>query len=285
MTIYYPWPTICRASTISTYELVEPLAYLVADLRAEGRLEISAISRKSVALRTKDQDLVSCGVVMFNDLRQRATGAYKPAFHVFSERIRNPRFSSSSDRHHSRSATDIRKARTLVDQHIQPLTVDELHRLTENRFSNAMREAERELKDALGSAARPFIGYGVPNDTMVQLLLDVTSSPVLDTFTGAPQLREWRAAYDAYNQPEYQQGRAWFVHKRPLGYMAVELAISGKNRSYPSVTRVGEPQFFPETELPDVLQQRINVMPMLDDDQYVPGVGMRLSSNVWYAYA
>lgn len=285
MTIHYPWASVCSASTISQHVLVEPLACLVADLRAEGRLEISTISRKSVALRTKDQDLVSCGIVTFDDLRRRATDAHKPAFHVFSERIMNPRFSPNSDRYNSRAAADIRKARTLVDQYIQPLPLDKLFRLTKNHFMDAMREAESELKAALRSAERPFTAYSSPNDTMVQLLLDVTSSPMLDTFTDAPRLREWRAAYDAYNQPEYQQGRVWFVHKRPLGYVAVELAISDKGRSYPSVARVGEPQFFPEIELPDVLQQRINVMQMLDVEQYVPGVGMRLSSNVWYAYA
>lgn len=285
MTVYYPWAKVYGASAISQHELVEPLACLVTDLRAEGRLEISTLSRKSVALRTKDQDLVSCGSVVFDDLRRRPTGAYRPVFHVFSERIRNPRFSSSSDRHHSRSAADIGKARTLVDQHIQPLSLDELFRVTENRFCSAMCEAERELRGALYSAVRPFIGYGAPNDTMVRLLLDVTSSPMLDTFTDAPRLREWRAAYEAYNQPEYQQGRAWFVHKRPLGYMAGELAISGKNRTYPSVARVGDPQHFTEAELPDVLRQRIAVMQVLDAEQYVPGVGIRLSSNVWYAYA
>ena len=233
-----------------------------------------------------EDDAVTAGYVVFGDMRRAIRTTSKPLYHVVSHTIKNPKYADHNDLHHSKSSANPDKAITLLKKHMRRPSLEHVVAVTKNIFCEPARNGDqarsKSLADTLNAlgvrssetpafdALEQLRGLALlPQDTQatldkaVNLKAEIAASSLANLNVVAVQLRGMGEDTTA------QYGK---MVPTALSYWYGAMDNPFHDGKYMSAV----------SDLPEEIANRMAVLNIVDDGQYVPEVGVRIGERLFY---
>ena len=233
-----------------------------------------------------EDDAVTAGYVTFGDMRRTIKTVLKPLYHVVSHTIKNPKYADHNDLHHSKSSANPDKAITLLKTHMRRPSLEHVVAVTKDIFCEPARIGDqvrsKSLADALNAlgvrssetpafyALEQLRGLALlPQDTQatldkaVNLKAEIAASSLANLNVVAVQLRGMGEDVTA------QYGK---MTPTALSYWYGAMDNPFHDGKYMSAV----------SDLPEEIANRMAVLSIVDDSQYVPEVGVRIGERLFY---
>ena len=212
-----------------------------------------------------------------NGARKKDTKTYG----VYSRKISNAKYASHRDQHHMVTATDVKKAVKNVSKYFMPYSTKELaqafYEPIRLNVAKAGDSLLRELRTKVDSIAHNYEEIAKEIAYLKQQGVQFRSSKF-------KQIAEEMG--DVVERFEAEQNRstgAIFVRFYEVGgetYFSTQQVIEVKKHGYTTQgTEEGKIEGKPVSEIPEDIMSAVSVLSILNNDQYVANVGMKLNDR------
>lgn len=261
------------------YRDKEIRAFIEATCKALGAVHHNRDYDTAVIYRPGDTHAL--GEIGFKDIRVKGNGASTPTFYVRARTITNDKYRDSIWQHNVIATKSLKNAVKHAEEHFKPVPPLEAIRLTASRARSIVEKAVAVHYDVVRSAYRQLFGdsgYGNQFDKPIFKELSYVNfiSPELNKL-----VEEFNAGADAWREAKgiAEHGIHYVGLTDNYGQLVADVAHCG---SLGHDHKISEITRLPATELPEWVQGRIAVLQMLEPENYVQGVGLRLDDKVYY---
>lgn len=191
----------------------------------------------------------------------------KQTYEVRSRLINNEKFAAHNDDYYSRTTNDPKKVSKFLKDYFKPFTPTEIARLTVRRFEGH----DDEWRDEFRWKLRDVVAIE-PSELFaeVQHLVSLGVEFQSDKFKrivsdGMPMFTE-------HMRRKNESCKATHVFINPDD--STQVTFGDFNYTYQSMG-----------EMPEVMQQQVAMLRMVEADTYIAEVGMKISANTYWVYA
>jgi hypothetical protein len=243
---------------------------------SDGPYEFKLWSQSTVCVFHKDQPLLSVGTISYRDMRSRGEGV-KRTYNVTAPGIRNSRF-RDRQRVHTTSSASLDSALRTARRYLVPVDTKAFASCCFPAIRNALSELQTEARRARDVAWRKVTNVYYSSGPMENLLLHLADRPDVHSFPNADDIVAFKAAHDAYNEPELLMNDLRFVQKRGANYFVLDAVYDRDD--YNNLKYQGDPSVYTQDNLPPFIQDRLAVLQIMEPGAGVAGVGVRLDDNI-----
>lgn len=219
------------------------------------------------------------GRINFRDNGARKAKA--ETYGVYSRKINNAKYGTHRDQHHMVLATDVTKAVKNVRKYFMPYTTKELAQAFYEPIVRNVRAVEDKVEREIRSKADPIV-YN--HEDIVMEIAYLKSIGVQFKSARFKQVAE--SLGDAVERYETEKSRnvgAIFVRTYEVGgqpMFSIQQAIEVKKHMHHlQGTEEGKIEGKPLHEMPEDIVGAVSVLSILNNNQYVANVGMKLDAN------
>jgi hypothetical protein len=191
----------------------------------------------------------------------------KQTYEVRSRLINNEKYAHHNDDYHSRTTNDPKKVGKFLKDYFKPFTPMEVAGLTSRRFEahdDEWRDEFRwKLRDVISVEPTEFI-------TEIQHLTALGVEFNSDKFKRI--VTEGVPMFEEHMRRKNESRKTTHVYLNPDD--SVQIAHGQFTHIYQSMD-----------EMPEVMQQQVAMLRMVDPDTFIPEVGMKMSVNTYWIYA
>ena len=189
----------------------------------------------------------------------------KPVIEMLGRLINNEKFATHSDNYYTRSTTDPKKVAKWLRDYVKPYTALEIAK----KSGNAAQDRHCEWQINARSDARSLLNISAASMyEEVKYLKSVGTQFKTDAFR---KLAENLEALEEANRRSNKDFRGVHVYINPDESIAVGDVVMEKTWEFDSVEQA-----------PTVIQQQLGMLRMVDDNVFLPHVGMRYNpKNFW----
>lgn len=264
---------------ITGYRAHEVRAFIEATCKALGAVHHNLDYGSAVIYRPGDTHAL--GEIGFKDIRVKGNGASTPTFYVRARTIANEKYRDSVWQHNAIATKSLKNAVKHAVDYFRPVSASEAIRLTSGKARSIVDKAVSVHHDVVRNAYRQLFGdsgYGNPFDKPIFKELRHTTfiSPEVNKLVGelTEGLDVWREAKGIA-----EHGIHYVALTDNYGQLVADTAHCGM-LGYTHTT--GEVTRSAASELPEWMQGRIAVLQMIEPENYVQGVGLRLDDKIYY---
>lgn len=238
----------------------------------------------------REGDTLCMGHISHRDMTESAKTNL--TFNVFSPNIQNNKYSYGS-RQHMASSTNVSKAVKNAITYLRPLSMRQVVEITQgavkdkardivNDAENKVKQATSDLRDGLFSTYGGSMGRNRLQRELEHLcnsgyeFVDVELGENLRTaFANLSELKQSRET----NSHVYTIVDAF---KNPAGEWRYRVADAVELQWYAPEIPPDSITMYTQEDIPEDIQRKVSVLSMVQDDQYVEGVGYRAASTLYY---
>ena len=238
----------------------------------------------------REGDTFCMGYISRKDMTD--TGSADATFNVFSPNIQNNKYSYGS-RQRMASSTNVSKAVKNAIKYLRPLSMRQVVDMTQSAVKDKARDivndAENKVKQATSDLRdRLFSTHGVDmGKNRLQRELEHLCNSGYE-FVDVELGENLRTAFA--NLSELAQSRETNSHvytivdafKNPAGEWRYRVAENVELHWYAPEIRPDSITMYTQEDIPEDIQRKVSVLSMVQDDQYVEGVGYRAASTLYY---
>ena len=264
---------------ITGYRAHEVRAFIEATCRALGAKHHNLDYASAVIYRPGDTHVL--GEIGFKDIRVKGKGESAPVYYVRAQTIANEKYRDTIWQHNAIATKSMKSAVKHAQDYFKPVSALEAIRLTSGRARSIVDKAVSVHNDVARNAYRQMFGdsgYGNRFDAPIFQELRHT------TFV-SPQVNKLMAEFfeglDAWREAKgiAEHGIHYVALTDNYGQLVADVAHCGSlGHDY----KTSEITRLPATELPEWMQGRIAVLQMIEPENYVQGVGLRLDDKIYY---
>lgn len=238
----------------------------------------------------REGDTFCMGYINRRDMTD--TGSADATFNVFSLNIRNNKYSYGS-REHMASSVNLSKSVKNATKYLRPLSMKQVVELTQsavkdkardivNDAENKVKTATSDLRDGLFST----YGRSMGTNRLQRELEHLCNSGY--EFVDVELGENLRTAFA--NLSELEQSRETNSHvytivdafKNPAGDWRYRVAENVELQWYAPEIHPDSMKMYTQEDIPEDIQRKVSVLSMVQDDQYVEGVGYRAAPTLYY---
>jgi hypothetical protein len=209
-----------------------------------------------------------------------AKGCSDDKYMVYARMIRNEKFREDSDQYHMATAESIDRAAKNAKKYLRPYTPIECASMSfdsvRNRFSSVVSNVASELSS---------VRYDIQNSAHLRAelfhMLDVGYEFLAEEFR--EKIVKWREAYRADQESRARALHTYYVnvriHREEMVCDVIEVLDANKRSRLDSTMPVVT---YKMEELPEHIGGSLAALSMVEDDHYVDGVGLRVSSSTFW---
>jgi hypothetical protein len=264
---------------IAGYRAQEIRAFIEATCRALGAKHHNLDYASAVIYRPGDTHVL--GEIGFKDVRVKGKGASAPTYYVRARTIANTKYRDSVWQHNAIATKSLKNAVKHAEDYFKPVPALEAIRLTSGKARSIVDKAVSVHFDVVRNAYRQLFGdsgYGNAFDKPIFKELRHTTfiSPEVNKLVG-----ELNVGLDAWREAKgiAEHGIHYVALTDNYGQLVADTAHCGTlgyDHKTSEVTRSAA------SELPEWMQGRIAVLQMIEPENYVQGVGLRLDDKIYY---
>jgi hypothetical protein len=214
--------------------------------------------------------------------RDYSAGGGDDTYGVYSRKISNPKFGQDRDQHHMVMSSDVTKAVKNASKYILPYTHTELAKAYYDDIQSNVEKVFHDSQTKMHNVAREISSN---RQSILAELLHLKTLGVTfktDVFQKASEVIE-EAVADATAE-DRRKVTCVFVRFRNIGsdmYVDVQEAEDVRRNSRKLATS-SQPTTYLMSELPEDIVGSISVLNILNDDQYVAKVGMKIDETTFW---
>jgi hypothetical protein len=219
------------------------------------------------------------GEIGYGDYSVRGSGA--DTFMVKSRKINNAKFSEWREQQNMIMAKDMKKAVKTALKYLMPYTTKDIAEVSFNKFSNEVTNASDKAKSNLYRELRD-LGGSVLCEELRHLLKQGASFKTKEFQNFAVRADELFGELDDESKRDVN---AQFVYVYDGGgsmYADVINTLDPRNEHRLSTKKIVQTHTYRMEELPSDIVEKVSVLNILTDDQYVARVGLRVSANTFW---
>ena len=210
-------------------------------------------------------------------------GVKSATYGVYSRKIQNDKYGSHRSQFNMIMSSDVNKAVKNVSKYVVPYSAKELAQA----FYNPMARNVANILQGIESKARDHVGL-LRHDWNA-MLLEIRSLKAKGVEFTTPEFKRIAEdvddVYGAYESEKARKVGALFVRFHKIGeetYVTLQEAINVRD-NYQEI-KLGENTYatVPVSELPEDIVGSVSVLNILNNEQYVANVGMKLDSNHYW---
>ena len=263
----------------ATFRAKEIKAFIEATCKALGAVHRNLDYGSAVIYRPGDTHVL--GEIGFKDIRVKGKGESAPVYYVRARTIANTKYRDTVWQHNAIATKSLKSAVKHAQDYFKPVSALEAIRLTSGRARSIVDKAVSVHFEVVRNAYRQLFGdsgYGNAFDKPIFQELRHTTfiSPEVNKLVG-----ELNVGLDAWREAKgiAEHGIHYVALTDNYGQLVADTAhcgMLGYDHKTSEVTR------FVASELPEWVQGRIAVLQMLEPENYVQGVGLRLDDKIYY---
>jgi len=263
----------------ATFRAKEIKAFIEATCKALGAVHRNLDYGSAVIYRPGDTHVL--GEIGFKDIRVKGKGESAPVYYVRARTIANTKYRDTVWQHNAIATKSLKNAVKHAEDYFKPVPALEAIRLTSGKARSIVDKAVSVHFDVVRNAYRQLFGdsgYGNAFDKPIFQELRHT------TFV-SPQVNKLMAEFfeglDAWREAKgiAEHGIHYVALTDNYGQLVADVAHCGSlGHDY----KTSEITRLPATELPEWMQGRIAVLQMIEPENYVQGVGLRLDDKIYY---
>lgn len=219
------------------------------------------------------------GEIGYGDYSVRGNGA--TTFMVKSRKIINAKFSEWREQQNMIMAKDMKKAVKTALKYLMPYTTKDIAEVSFSKFSSEVTTASDQAKTKLYRELRE-LGGSVLCEELRHLLKQGASFKTKEFQNFAVRSDELFGELDDESKRDVN---AQFVYVYDGGgrmYADVINTLDPRNEGRLSMKKIVETHTYRMEELPSDIVEKVSVLNILTDDQYVARVGLRVSANTFW---
>ena len=261
------------------YRAKEIRAFIEATCKALGAVHHNLDYGSAVIYRPGDTHVL--GEIGFKDIRVKGKGASAPTYYVRARTIANTKYRDTVWQHNAIATKSLKSAVKHAEDYFKPVPALEAIRLTSGKARSIVDKAVSVHFDVVRNAYRQLFGdsgYGNAFDKPIFKELRHTTfiSPEVNKLVG-----ELNVGLDAWREAKgiAEHGIHYVALTDNYGQLVADTAHCGTlgyDHKTSEVTRLAA------SELPEWVQGRLAVLQMLEPENYVQGVGLRLDDKIYY---
>lgn len=205
--------------------------------------------------------------------------ADKATYMIYSRKIRNEKFSERREQYHMSFVSDIKRATKAALTKLTPYSPKEMAGLTFREFKHDIENVRSNLRGSLGGVLSPLRDNNVLMTELKGLIAQGVQFSTPEFRAAAEKAiaaeREWEAV-------RHKPMHGCYVYVRMVGdrqWVDVINALDmGARSQVDSYTHTS----FPVEDLPEDIQGKVSVLAMAQIDQYMQGVGRRVSEKAFW---
>ena len=238
----------------------------------------------------REKDAFALGYIAFKDTRDHKANDDDPKYLVYSPNINNGKY-SYGDRMHSAQATTIEKGVKKALTYFRPLTIPQTVTLTEyecckgaNKPTRDWHETFEKLKATVTNQLFFITSQSNALDAELKHMLN-SGYEFLDKQLGE-QLRDMFDARESHNDAKKNNTKKFTYVEvyESFGQNKFRCAFVDLSGYSPDVDR-SSMVTYGEEDLPEEIKDKLAILTMLSNDQYVENVGYRAAENIFYLCA
>lgn len=204
---------------------------------------------------------------------------------VTSRHIANNKYSEHREQHHRMFTGDITKAVKTARSALLPFSAKELLALSVNQYKNILNHNEHKYESAQRDLLRPLTYSDEIAAELEHLIRQGVQFTTPKFIEAAAKFTE---VHDAVKQVKQRLGNSYFVSLRMVGdvpYADVCEVDKVKTLPYGMYNKLATPEnlkSIPASDLPEDIQGKVAVLSILNNDQYVEGVGYKVSPRMFW---
>ena len=279
----YKYITVSDALTSGA--VVESSEVINLRTRLEGlRMGLQFTPRNSKSYHVyRDGNPYCMGWIGYDDF-QHSTET--PMYAVYSYNITNEKYASYSDEHHMRMTKNVDTAIRNAKKYLRVLSPHQLVKLTRRDLSGAVGDVRDALTQEVRKTAESVFGSTTVNygsDVHRELRHMVNSGYEFVEGSFRERLISFFAAYDALIADKKKPINVWFVRVfERFGKQSFEVVGLDNAESNWNVKEHDEIHRYNSDTVPEELAGKLSVLNMLQDKQYVDGVGQNCGEGMFY---
>lgn len=264
---------------IAGYRAQEVRAFIKATCEALGAVHYNLDYASAAIYRPGDTHVL--GEIGFKDIRVKGKGASAPTYYVRARTIANTKYRDTVWQHNAIATKSLKNAVKHAEDYFRPVPALEAIRLTSGKARSIVDKAVSVHFDVVRNAYRQLFGdsgYGNAFDKPIFQELRHTTfiSPEVNKLVG-----ELNVGLDAWREAKgiAEHGIHYVALTDNYGQLVADTAHCGTlgyDHKTSEVTRLAA------SELPEWVQGRLAVLQMLEPENYVQGVGLRLDDKIYY---
>jgi hypothetical protein len=220
------------------------------------------------------------GEIGYSDYSVRGSGGN--TLMVKSRKIMNAKFSEWREQQNMIMAKDVKKAVKTALKYLMPYTTRDIAEVSFSKFSSEITSASDKIKSAFYREIR------VLGDSSV-LGIEIKNLLKRNIEFATPQFQEFanksEQLFADLEEESMRKITSQFVYVYDGGdkmYADVFDTVDPRNESRLVQKHIGETKTYAMEELPPDIIDKVSVLNILTDDQYVARVGMRVNSNTFW---
>jgi hypothetical protein len=238
----------------------------------------------------REGDTFCMGYLSRKDMTDAGTADV--TFNVFSPNIQNGKYSYGS-REHMASSVNVAKAIKNATKYLRPLSMKQVVVMTQgavkdkardivNDAENKVKTATSDLRDGLFST----YGRSMGTNRLQRELEHLCNSgyEFIDVELGE-NLRTAFANLSELNQSRETNSHVYTIvdaFKNPAGDWRYRVAENVELQWYTPEINPEQIKMYTQEDIPEDIQRKVSVLSMVQDDQYVEGVGYRAAPTLYY---
>ena len=238
----------------------------------------------------REGDTFCMGHISRKDMTDAGTADI--TFNVFSPNIRNGKYSYGS-REHMASSTNVSRAVKNATKYLRPLSMKQVVELTQGAVKDKARDiindAENKVKTATSDLRHGlFSTYGrsMGTNRLQRELEHLCNSgyEFIDVELGE-NLRTAFANLSELNQSRETNSHVYTIvdaFMNPAGDWRYRVAEKVELQWYTPEINPEQIKMYTQEDIPEDIQRKVSVLSMVQDDQYVEGVGYRAAPTLYY---
>ncbi len=199
---------------------------------------------------------------------------------IHSRKISNAKYHSGRDQHHMVMTKDLNKAVKLAKKYLVPYTTTELAGVTYDTIhthsNTVIHKAERAMRDTVD----PLRNASVMIAEMMHLIKQGAQFATAEFKKVASELE---VKVQAFKEQEQRQVNACFVRIYNIGedtYVDLQQAFNVRQNAYANRALNGNAiHTYKMSELPEYVAHAVASLSILEKNQYVDGVGMKIDER------
>jgi hypothetical protein len=220
------------------------------------------------------------GEIGYSDYSVRGSGGN--TLMVKSRKIMNAKFSEWREQQNMIMAKDVKKAVKTALKYLMPYTTRDIAEVSFSKFSSEITSASDKIRSAFYREIR------VLGDSSV-LGIEIKNLLKRNIEFATPQFQEFanksEQLFADLEEESMRKITSQFVYVYDGGdkmYADVFDTVDPRNESRLVQKHIGETKTYAMEELPPDIIDKVSVLNILTDDQYVARVGMRVNSNTFW---
>lgn len=224
-------------------------------------------------------DEYAVGLVGHADFAVSGTGDDK--YCVYSRKIKNEKFADHRDQYHMAMSDSLDRAVKSAKKSLRRYSVTEVAEMTLGEFQSKLTSVTWKMQSEMSDARKTLFDHP-------SLDAELRSMVISDYQFNCPLLanavRDYLAKKDEYAERGNIPAHGWFVVVRDeFGHQVFDVieAYDIKRASHVGSTQWATKTLLPN-DVPEELSGKLAALSMLTDDNYVEGLGMRVSPTTYW---